>query len=92
MPYAFPPDLQKLIEDRMLEGNYASEDDLLRDALAHLADIQDAEARHDELLKRIGISQSQVKEGRVRPLDTAATIAEARRRRTNEACTTLPRH
>ncbi len=37
MPYAFPPDVKRLVESRMASGNYASEDELLRDALEALS-------------------------------------------------------
>jgi Arc/MetJ-type ribon-helix-helix transcriptional regulator len=33
MPYAFPPDVKRLVDSRMASGNYACEDELLRDAL-----------------------------------------------------------
>ena len=38
MPYQFPPDVEKLVSDRMASGNYETEDDLLRDALQALAE------------------------------------------------------
>jgi Arc/MetJ-type ribon-helix-helix transcriptional regulator len=37
MPYSFPPDVKRLVETRMASGKYASEDDLLRDALDALS-------------------------------------------------------
>jgi Arc/MetJ-type ribon-helix-helix transcriptional regulator len=37
MPYSFPPEVQRLVETRMASGKYASEDELLRDALEALA-------------------------------------------------------
>ena len=39
MPYAFPPDVQQLIAPRMASGCYANEDDVLRDALRVLQDV-----------------------------------------------------
>jgi putative addiction module CopG family antidote len=38
MSYAFPPDLQRLIDSRMSSGQYHSADDLLRDALRALGE------------------------------------------------------
>jgi putative addiction module CopG family antidote len=38
MNYAFPPDLQKLVEARLTTGNYSTEDEVLRDALRALAE------------------------------------------------------
>ena len=37
MPYAFPPDVKRLVESEMASGKYATEDDLLRDALDALS-------------------------------------------------------
>ena len=36
MGYAFPPDIQERMGERMASGQYRSEDDLLRDALRAL--------------------------------------------------------
>lgn len=38
MQYAFPPDLQKLVEAQLATGIYSSEDDLLREALRALTE------------------------------------------------------
>jgi putative addiction module CopG family antidote len=38
MLYAFPPDLRKLIELHLDSGRYATEDEVLRDALRALAE------------------------------------------------------
>lgn len=37
MPYAFPPDVQRQINERMASGRYATEDEVLRDAFESLA-------------------------------------------------------
>ena len=37
MLYSFPPDVQQLVRERMATGRYASEDDLLREALHALS-------------------------------------------------------
>jgi Arc/MetJ-type ribon-helix-helix transcriptional regulator len=37
MSYQFPPDLQEVVKSCMAAGSYATEDDLLRDALDALA-------------------------------------------------------
>ena len=37
MPYAFPRDVERLVETGMASGKYATEDDLLRDALSALS-------------------------------------------------------
>lgn len=42
MIYQFPPDLEDEIKERMASGQYASQDDLFRDALRALR-LQDAD-------------------------------------------------
>jgi putative addiction module CopG family antidote len=37
MPYAFPPDLQRLVEAWLASGRYSTEDEVLRNALRALA-------------------------------------------------------
>lgn len=37
MTYSFPPEVKQLVESRMASGKYATEDELLRDALEALA-------------------------------------------------------
>jgi len=53
MGYRFPADVEKLIQKRMEEGRYASEDDVLRDALQALArqsaDLAAIEAGVDDM-------------------------------------------
>ena len=38
MGYQFPPDVEELVSQRIASGNYATEDDVLRDALQALAE------------------------------------------------------
>lgn len=53
MTYSFPPDVAQLVREKMASGKYASQDDLLRDALhslteeeEDLAAVRDAIAEH----------------------------------------------
>jgi plasmid stabilization system protein ParE/Arc/MetJ-type ribon-helix-helix transcriptional regulator len=39
MAYQFPPDVERLVKDRMARGGYTSEDEVLRDALHALEEI-----------------------------------------------------
>lgn len=49
-PYPFPPDVSRLIAERMATGDYGSEDDLLRDALQALAEEkEDLQAVRDAI-------------------------------------------
>jgi len=68
MPYQFPPDVARLVRDRMASGHYGSEDDVLRDALQAL------EERSDDLAAIQG-GIDEMNAGRVRPLaDVDAAI------------------
>lgn len=62
MTYQFPPDVDRLIRDRMAAGGYQSEDDVLRDALLALADRMD-----DLAAIRAGIAD--LGDARTRPLE-----------------------
>lgn len=62
MAYQFPPDLDRLIRDRMAAGGYRCEDDVLRDALEALA-----ERSEDLAALRAGVEDMQA--GRTRPLE-----------------------
>ena len=48
MSYDFPTDLQTLVRAKMATGKYASEDELLRQALVVLSDHEDAVANIQE--------------------------------------------
>ena len=41
MAYQFPPDVEQLVTQRMAAGGYATEDDVLRDALRALVEQAD---------------------------------------------------
>jgi len=41
MTYAFPPDIRQLVDDALATGHYASEDDVLRDALGATVEQSD---------------------------------------------------
>lgn len=40
MAHGFSPDVERLIQDRMIQGGYASEDDVVRDALRALDELR----------------------------------------------------
>ena len=68
MAYQFPPDLDRLIRDRMAAGGYRSEDDVLRAALDALA-----ERSEDNAAIRAGVEDMNA--GRTKPLaDVDAAI------------------
>jgi predicted transcriptional regulator len=65
MSRQFAPDVQQRIRDQMAQGNYQSEDDLLRDALDALAD------RNADLAAiRAGVADMEA--GRMRSLSDVA--------------------
>lgn len=62
MPYTFPPDLQSLLQKHLTLGNYATEEDVLRDALRALDD-------HQTVLQDIRTGLADMETGRGRSLD-----------------------
>ena len=66
MPYAFPSDLANLVSHEMSVGGYVSEEDVLRDALAALAERRSV---LDDI--RAGIADMET--GRGRPLTDVDT-------------------
>ena len=82
MTYQFPADVELLIKQRMALGIYASEDELLRDALGALEQReQERLARWDER-NRLAVEQS--RQGLSRPLDDEKVLARLRERLANE--------
>ena len=69
MAHKFPPDLEQLIKDQMVAGNYPCEDDLLRDALRTLDERRHTLVEEDPLVVdgiRRGLAD--MKQGRSMPL------------------------
>ena len=65
MSYQFPPDVEQRIQEQIALGNYANEDDVLRDALEAL------DARNADLAAiRAGVEDMEA--GRMRPIDEVA--------------------
>jgi len=62
MGYAFPPELGRLVEDKMATGEYASTDDLLLEAMRALVD-------RDEAMAGIREGIDDMESGRTRPLE-----------------------
>ena len=80
MAYQFPPDVEKLVKQHMASGSYATEDEVLREALealgqfAHSREDADEEYRQTAAAVREGLAD--VEAGRMRPL--REVIDEAR--------------
>lgn len=71
MTYQFPPDVEKLVKEHMIAGDYGSEDDLLRDALLVFGEFK---ARQEQLLADVRAGVDQADRGLARPLDVNALI------------------
>jgi Arc/MetJ-type ribon-helix-helix transcriptional regulator len=86
MTYQFPPDVQKLLREHMATGGYASEDEVLRDALhalgefVHSPEEVDEEYHQTVAAVREGVVDAQA--GRMRPL--REFLDEARGKRSSE--------
>lgn len=80
MAYQFPPDVEKMVREQMTARGYASEDDVLRDALdalgqfAHSREDADEEFRLTVAAVKQGVADMEA--GRMRPL--RAILNEAR--------------
>ena len=81
MHYPFPPELDRLIQEKMSSGHYQSEDELLMDAMHALEDIH---AQHDRLRSEIVGRLAEAGKGLSRPLDRELFKKEARRRLAEE--------
>ncbi len=62
MPNALPPDLHSLIQKHLALGNYASEEDVLRDAMQALD-------RQREIMEDIEVGLADLEAGRGRSLE-----------------------
>jgi putative addiction module CopG family antidote len=77
MPKTYPPDLEQFVQQELANGRYQSEDELLIDALSVFREMKQ---RHAALCRDVQRSIEQADRGESSPLDTEATIAEGRRR------------
>ena len=72
MHYQFPPDLRQRVQTRLSEGTYESEDDLLRDAMNALDELDREKLRLFQEGNRIALEQSRL--GLSKPLDFNALL------------------
>ena len=79
MAYQFPPDVDKLVRERMATGNYASEDELLRNALLALSEEEEDLAAVREAVAELKGGDEGV------PLDEAFDAAGNKHGRTADA-------
>ncbi len=70
MPYQFPPDVEKLVQQYMTTGSYASQDELLRDAFKALDHQRQTIVYDDpEVVAGIGRGLDQMRQGLGRPFE-----------------------
>jgi Arc/MetJ-type ribon-helix-helix transcriptional regulator len=82
MSYQFPPDVEELIKQHLASGAYASEDELLRDAIRALDQCEvDKIARWDQR-NQLAIEQSN--RGLSKPLDDEKILTRLRERLATE--------
>jgi antitoxin ParD1/3/4 len=73
MELAVSPELQQIVREKVERGDYASADDLLREALQLLDDRDRLRAwKLEELRKEIAVGIQQAEQGMVAPLDMDA--------------------
>jgi Arc/MetJ-type ribon-helix-helix transcriptional regulator len=80
--YQFPADVEQLIKQRMALGIYASEDEVLRDALGALEQREQERITRWDERNRLAVEQS--RQGLSRPLDDDQVLARLRDRLANE--------
>ena len=82
MNYQFPPDIEERLKARMSDGRYQTEDEVLREAMDALDQLeQDKLTRWDE---RNRIAMQQSRQGLSRPLDDEAVLDRLRERLAKE--------
>ena len=76
--YQFPPDLQQWVTARLSAGIYKSPDDLLREAMRALDELDQEKLRLFQEGNRIAMEQSRL--GLSKPLDLDALLERVERR------------
>jgi Arc/MetJ-type ribon-helix-helix transcriptional regulator len=82
MAYEFPTDIRERLKARLDEGAYQSEDDVLRDAMDALDQIE-----QDKLVRwnsRNELAAQQSEQGLSKPLDDQRVLARLRERLAHE--------
>jgi Arc/MetJ-type ribon-helix-helix transcriptional regulator len=77
-PYRFPPDLQQWVDAHMSAGVYKSPDDLLREAMHALDELDRERLRLFHEGNRVAMEQSRL--GLSKPLDLTGLLARVEQR------------
>ncbi len=78
-----PTELQQYVEEQVATGVYASERDVIADAVRVLRELRE---RHDALRQDIQAAVAQSRKGESEPLDIDEIKAEGRRRLGQDKC------
>jgi Arc/MetJ-type ribon-helix-helix transcriptional regulator len=78
MPYHFPPDIDERIRARMISRSLSSEDDVLREAMDALEQLEEEKSRRWHERNQIAIDQS--RGGLSRPLDLEGVLERVEER------------
>ena len=82
MEYQFPPDIGDRVKARLEDGVYQSEDDIIRDAMDALDQVEQDKLVRWEERNRIAVEQS--KQGFSKPLDDERVLSRLRERLVKE--------
>ena len=82
MQLILTPEIEQLAQQLATAGEYPSIQDVIRDGLLVLQDLQEQEQKNlVELRMELAIGLAQADQGRLAPLDPQATLARVRQRR-----------
>lgn len=84
MHYLFPPDVQELVQEQMASHGYASEDQLLRDALRAFSELR---SRQEQLVRDVRVGLDQADAGLAKPLDVDDLLRQWTERLSSSAIT-----
>ena len=82
MAYEFPTDIRERLKARLEDGVYQSEDDVIRDAMDALDQIEQDKLTQWNERNRLAIEQSE--QGLSKPLDDERVLARLRERLAKE--------
>jgi putative addiction module CopG family antidote len=80
-----PPDLAKLVNERVASGRYPSAVEVVREAMAMMLWGEEQERKRDELRRMIAEGDRCIKEGRVTTKTATQILEEIRREKANGA-------
>jgi len=73
MTYEFPADIRDRLQARLNDGTYSCEDDVIRDAMDALDEVE--QTKHERRSERNRLAAQQSEQGLSRPLDDERVLA-----------------